>query len=80
MELVGSLVFQMGRLFWYFGTSLVRLVVVMCYFESIYNCSFVGIFRGGIVSGLLVGEIILVLLQVFSKLELVADLPFFHFR
>jgi len=51
----------------------------MCHFESMYNCSFVCIFRGGIGSGLLVGEIILVLLQVFSKVELVADLPFFHF-
>lgn len=47
------------------------------HFESICNCSFVFIFRGGIGSGLRVGEIILVLLQVFSKMELVADLPFF---
>jgi hypothetical protein len=45
----------------------------MCDFESIYNCSFVCIFRCGIGSGLLVGEKILVLLQVYSKEELVAD-------
>jgi hypothetical protein len=49
----------------------------MCHFESIYKCSFVCIFRGGIGRGVLVGEIILVLLQVFSKVELVADLPIF---
>jgi hypothetical protein len=48
----------------YFGTLVPLLVrlVVMCHFQSIYNCSFVCIFRGGIGSGLPVGEIILVLL------------------
>lgn len=50
MELVGSLVFQMGRLFGYFGSG---------HFESICNCRFLCIFRGGIGSGLRVGEIIL---------------------
>lgn len=40
MELVGSLVFQMGRLFGYFGTSLVRLVVILNRFVIVDLCAF----------------------------------------
>jgi len=40
VELVGSLVFQMGRLFWYFGTSLVRLVVILNRFVIVDLCAF----------------------------------------
>ncbi len=61
----------------YFGTLWYLFGEISGHFESICNCRFVCIFRGGIGSGLLVGEIILVVLQVFSKVELVADLPFF---